>query len=741
MRQIVQSLRTGVTDLVESPCPVCRSGHLLIQTHCSLISVGTERSLLEFGRSGWLGKIRSQPDKVRQVIDKIKTDGVIPTLQSVRAKLDQPLPLGYCNFGTVLEVGENVEGFEPGDRVVSNGHHAEVVCVPKNLCAKVPQDVTDEQAAFTVAASIGLQGIRLAQPTLGETIVVTGLGLIGLLTVQLLRAHGCRVLGIDFDSSRLKLAQSFGAETINLSQGDDPAAVVDKFTDGQGVDAVIITAATKSNEPIHQATQVCRKRGRIVLVGVAGMAMSRADFYEKELSFQVSCSYGPGRYDPSYEQAGRDYPVEFVRWTQQRNFEAVLDAMSSGSLDPQPLISHRFQLDDVGDAYELVDQGDRSALGVLIKYASDEASALRRQTIQRPAEIANQPSSNAPRIGFLGAGAFACHTLIPNFRKHGTILKSVAAHGGLSAALAARRFGFQSATSDSEQILGDPEIDAIVVATRHDSHARYVCRALSAGKHVYVEKPLALTHDDIERVRDTLQNIESRQPAPVLMVGLNRRFAPHVCRIAKLLSGVCGPKSFVMTVNAGIIPIDSWVHDPQSGGGRIVGEACHFIDLLRHLVGCPIVEVQASLMEVEGADSLKKDTVSITLRFADGSIGTVHYLSNGHKGFPKERLEVFCDRGELQLDNFRRLKSKGFGQLTSMKRWVQDKGHSSAMAAFIDAVVNRSAPPIPVGQLLEVARVSVDAVRAAETGETVLYGGGVQTAPAIHDFREECRVA
>jgi predicted dehydrogenase/NADPH:quinone reductase-like Zn-dependent oxidoreductase len=682
--------------------------------------------LLEFGKAGWLGKARSQPDKVRQVIDKIKTDGLAETFQSVKAKLDQPLPLGYCNTGTVMEVGAGVSGFKVGDRVVSNGHHAEVVCVPKNLCAKVPDDVSDEASAFTVVGAIGLQGIRLAQPTLGESFVVTGLGLVGLLTVQLLRAHGCRVLGVDFDQQRLALAEQFGAEVVDLSRGDDPVVAAAGFSRGRGVDGVLITAATKSNELIHQAATMCRKRGRIILVGVAGTTLSRADFYEKELSFQVSCSYGPGRYDPEYELAGCDYPAGFVRWTVQRNFEAVLDTMAGGTLDPAPLTSHRFAIRDASQAYELIGHSGSNVLGLLLEYpAAEETSGrrIRRQTVKLSAStLSQQPAGSPPRVSVIGAGAFACRTLIPCFKQQGATLKALASQSGVTAALAGRRFQFDTVTTDIASVLSDPHVDAVVIATRHDSHAEYTCQALQAGKHVYVEKPLALNHAEVDRISTTLSGLSRAGSAPILMVGFNRRFAPHVQRMAELLQGENRPKSFVMTVNAGEVPADSWLHDPHVGGGRIVGEGCHFVDLLRFLCGHPIVRLRASMMGSNGDASICEDKASFTLEFADGSFGTVHYLANGHRGFPKERLEIFCGGRIIQLDNFRRLRTYGYRRRTKMNRWRQDKGHASAVRAFLETVEHGRQSPIPLEEIVEVTRISLDVIKAARTGEAIQYG-------------------
>ena len=721
MRQILQSLANGQTELVDVPCPAVGPGQILIQTRVSLVSAGTERMLVEFGKASLLEKARQQPDKVWQVLDKVKTDGLVPTLMAVRSKLDQPIPLGYCNVGTVLEVGAGVGGFEPGDRVASNGSHAEIVCVPKNLCAKIPDNVSDEAAAFTVLGSIGLQGVRLAQPTLGEAFVVSGLGLIGLVTVQLLKAHGCRVLGLDFSPSRLKLAESLGAETFNLGSGD-PVAAATQFSRGRGVDGVIITAATDSDEPMHQAAQMCRRRGRIVLVGVVGLKLARADFYEKELSFQVSCSYGPGRYDTDYEQRGNDYPVGFVRWTEQRNFEAMLDMMADGRVNPDPLITHRFTIDGAVAAYDLI-SSKQPSLGVLLEYPQSEpvaTSSLRQQTVRLQVARDTQAATDA-RVAIIGAGNYASQVLIPAFRKNGAKLACVASRNGLTAAYAARKFGFEEATSDLNAVMADEKINTIVIATRHDSHASLTCQALEAGKHVFVEKPLALNAADLARVVATYERVshDGNRQAPVFTVGFNRRFAPQIQRMKSLLAEVQEPKSFIMTVNAGSIPRHHWVHDPVAGGGRVIGEGCHFIDLLRFLCGHSVISVQATMFGRDSAVEIRDDKMSMTLSFADGSFGTIHYLANGHRSISKERLEVFCAGRVIQLDNFRRMTAVGWKNFRRMNLWQQDKGHVGEVKAFLEAIETGKPSPISIEELAEVTQVSFDAMRAAETQEVV----------------------
>ncbi len=716
MKQLIQDLRTGKVEAAEIPRPLGRAGHLLIATERSLISTGTERTLVEFGKAGWVDKARQQPDKVLQVLRKIRTDGVLPTVEAVIAKLDRPLPLGYCNFGKVLEIGEGVTGFAPGDRVVSNGPHAEVVCVPVNLCAKVPDGVTGDEAAFTVLSAVALQGIRLAAPTLGETFAVIGMGLIGLVTAQLLRANGCRVIGIDIAPSREEMARLCGVSVFVNSTGDDPVAVAMGATDGRGVDGVLITAATKSNEPVSQAAKMCRKRGRIVLVGVSGLELSRADFYEKELSFQVSCSYGPGRYDPEYEQKGQDYPIGFVRWTERRNFEAVLDLMASGRLDVRPLVGKSVAIDKAPAVYGDL-SGEGSGLGILIEYpgAANLAPAsadCRRVRPSRPSSPV-APAENVS-AGFVGAGNFASSVLIPAFRDAGARLVAIASENGVTATHAALKFGFESSTTDFGTVVSDPRVNTVVIATRHDAHAGMAAAALRAGKHVFVEKPLALNEAQLDEVIRAYEEMSAKSPLH-LMVGFNRRFAPHAIRIKALLAGTIEPKVFVMTVNAGTIPAAHWTQDPHVGGGRILGEGCHFVDLLRFLAGSPITDVQARSVGGSPSDGIRNDKATITLSFADGSIGSIHYLANGHRSFPKERLEVFCGGRILVLDNFRRLDGYGWKGFRVEKLWRQDKGHKAEAAEFLRAVEKGLPAPIPLKELVEVTRATIRAAGIIRT--------------------------
>jgi predicted dehydrogenase/threonine dehydrogenase-like Zn-dependent dehydrogenase len=706
MIQVLQSLSDGRTVLADVPVPSAGGSSLVVESRATVLSAGTERMLVEFGRAGLLDKARQQPEKVRQVLDKMRTDGVRSTVEAVRAKLDTPIPLGYCNAGIVVETGSRVERFAPGDRVVTNGPHAEYVRVPHTLAARIPEGVSFEAAAFAPVAAIGLHGLRLAEPTLGETVVVYGLGLIGLLTVQLARAAGCRVIGIDRAADRVALAERWGARTVRAEEGMDVAAAVRGLTRGEGADAVLLTLATDSDEPVHAAAEMARKRGRLVLVGVTGLGLRRNDFYQKELSFQVSCSYGPGRYDPQHEEKGIDYPSAYVRWTEARNFSAVLDLMADGRLDPHPLVSHRFAVAQAPAAYDVIAGGEQS-LAVVLSYPEKNGrpeAAARTITLRTGA-----PATGRGVVGVIGAGNFASRMLIPALAKAGAQLHTIASAGGVSAAVVGNGHDFRQATTDAAAMLRDPAIDTIVVATRHDSHADWVVRALEAGKHVFVEKPLALTHGDLDRVRAAL----GASPG-VLCVGFNRRYAPLVREAQRLLARRTGPLVVSMMVNAGALPREHWTKDPESGGGRIVGEGCHFIDLARALAGSPIASLRVTTARAGGTAT--EDVSALQLGFEDGSVAAIQYLANGHRAFPKERIELIWDSTVVQIDNFRRLQGWGASVSRSVMPRGQDKGHEALAAAFLAAVKGSGRPPIPPDELLEVSEWSIRAQALANSG-------------------------
>lgn len=712
MRQVFQSLSTGEVELLEVPTPALRPGHILVRTRRTVVSAGTERMLVEFGRAGLLEKARQQPDKVRQVIDKARTDGLLSTIESVRRRLGEPISLGYCNAGEVVGVGAGVTAFSVGDRVVSNGPHAEFVLVPTNLCAPIPDRVADEAAAFTVLGSIALQGIRLVAPTLGETVVVSGLGLIGQIAVQLLRASGCHVIGIDFDAAKLDLARKMGALTIDLSAGNDPVEAAKVLTAQRGVDAVLVTASTTSSDPIRQAAQMCRKRGRIVLVGVTGLELSRADFYEKELTFQVSCSYGPGRYDPAYEQKGSDYPLGFVRWTEQRNFEAILSMLDDRRIDVSPLISHRISIGDVASAYKFV-TGPEPTLGILLEYPDPVRPYRAGDGNRVEIRAKSTPLVGVGRLGFIGAGNYASGVLIPAFKDAGASLHLVSSGTGVSAASAARKYGFAAATTDSSEVVQSTSIDAVAVATRHDSHASWSAAALRSGKHVFVEKPLAIDMGGLNAIAEAREEFIAAASGrePVVMVGFNRRFSKLAVEMRRRILALNEPVVCILTINAGAVPDDHWTQDVAVGGGRIVGEACHFIDFARYLIGHPIASWQADRAGAAGR-AVPSDRVTVTMRFADGSMATVHYVSGGHRSFPKERIEVIGGGRVLQLDNFRALRGWGWPGKRDIRLWRQDKGQAACASAFLRAIKGLAPAPIPWEELLEVSRLSIEVAEA-----------------------------
>ena len=707
MKQVLQRLDDGRTYLLDVPVPAASGVKVVIRTQASLISAGTERMLVEFGRGNLLEKARAQPDRVKDVLSKIRTDGLLSTFDAVQSKLATPIPLGYCNAGVVVDVGSGVSRFRVGDRVVSNGAHAEYVAVPHTLVAKIPDNVSLECGAFAPIAAIGLQGIRLAQPTLGETIVVYGLGLIGLLCVQLLRANGCNVIGVDRSPARLAIGERFGALVLDGSRVD----VVDQvmsLTDGRGADAVLLTLSSESDEPVRDAARMSRKRGRLVLVGVTGLSLARDEFFKKELTFQVSCSYGPGRYDPQYEERGVDYPAGYVRWTEQRNFEAVLGAMSAGRLDPSPLITHRFDLADASDAYELI-TSDSPSIGVVLRYP-DVATTNGNGTHPRRIDLVvnrAEPRTTGITAAVIGAGNFATRTLLPILKRQNVRIRTIASNGGPSGAIAGATFDADRVTADVDDVFNDSSIDTVFVLTRHDSHAALVLRALEANKHVFVEKPLALTETELDQIDRAARNSDR-----LLMVGFNRRFAPLSREVAAHLAARSGPAALNIAVNAGAIPRDHWTQNPEVGGGRIVGEACHFIDLARSLVGHAIHRVHVTPAATRRGDVVD-DIAALTLSFADGSIATISYLANGAKSFPKERVECFFDGRTLVIDNWRRLRRFNVrGPLLELGK-RQDKGHAAEIDAWLSAVRRGDASPIPLDELIEVSRWSIRAGLAA----------------------------
>jgi predicted dehydrogenase/threonine dehydrogenase-like Zn-dependent dehydrogenase len=717
MKQIIQNLKNGATILEEVPAPLVRKGHLLIKTNRSLVSLGTEKMLVEFGKSNLISKARQQPEKVKQVLDKIKTDGLIPTLEAVFNKLDEPLPLGYCNAGEVIAVGEGVEEFKRGDRVASNGAHAEYVCVPKNLCAHIPNNVSYEEAAFTVVGSIGLQGIRLVNPTLGETVVVIGLGLIGLITAELLMANGCNVIGFDIDDNKIALASQKGILAYS-SKNINPVHVTEGHTHGLGADAVIITASTKSNELISEAAQMSRKRGRIVLVGVIGLDINRADFFKKELTFQVSCSYGPGRYDEAYESRGIDYPLPYVRWTEQRNFSAILHALSTGKLHVKDLITQRVKIADYLAIYmnmggepiaSILEYHTESAeLETVPKKASDYSTLMNLKNVSF--------SGNKGVVGVIGAGNFTRMTMLPALKGTGAGLKYIASAGGISANALAKKYGFANSTTDYKQILNDDEVDLIMITTRHSQHSAITINSIQAGKHVFVEKPLALNNAELRGIITAY--IDKKGNSTSLTVGFNRRFSPY-SKKAKQLLGDGTSLNMIATMNAGYIPVDVWVHNMKVGGGRIIGEACHFIDLMIFLTGSKVSKVAMSALGNHPSENT--DNAIITLNFENGSQGVINYFSNGSKAYSKERIEVYSQGRTLILDNFRRLEGFGFTGFKRM-RGKQDKGHRVQFAELIKSIKDGGKALIPFDEIVNTTQASFAAIKSLQEGKPIKIG-------------------
>lgn len=703
MKQIIQDLKTGKTILEEVPVPNVKAGCVLIKTTRTLVSLGTERMLVEFGKANLIDKARQQPDKVKQVLDKIKTDGLLPTLEAVFNKLGQPLTMGYCNVGRVIAVGKGVTEFVVGDRVASNGNHAEFVCVPKNLVAKIPDNVSDEEAAFTVIGSIGLEGIRLFKPELGETVVVTGLGLIGLVVSQLLIANGCRVVGIDFDPEKVEMAKAKGVMAINPASGVNPIKYVEEITGGVGADGVIITASTKSDEVMHQSCEMCRKRGRIILVGVVGLNLRRDDFYKKELTFQVSCSYGAGRYDEDYENKGHDYPLPYVRWTEKRNFETILQTISSGGLDVRSLITEEVDLEDYMEIYG--DMRKRGSIASIIKFS--EHSAIERVV----AIEGNGFKPGNGKIGIIGAGNFTSSTVVPALKKADAKIKYIASAGGLNAKVLANKLGAECATSDYNEILKDPEVGMVIVTTRHNLHSRMVLESLKAGKSVFVEKPLCLNKEELEEIK----SVYDKTPKDVtLTVGFNRRFSPYATKLKQLVGE--GPKNIVATMNAGFIPADMWVHDLEIGGGRIVGEACHFIDLCSYIAGSKVIAVCMNAMGVNPEENT--DNATILLKYENGSNAVINYFANGSKSYAKERVEVYSQERVFVVDNWRKLQAfgvKGF----SKKSGTMDKGHRDEFALLNERILKGGEPLIDFDCIVNTTEASFAAIESLRSGKWV----------------------
>ncbi len=711
MKQIVQNIRTGKLGVIQVPDPIARPGHVLIANAFSVISAGTEKMAIELAQKSLLGKARERPDQVRRVLEKWRNEGFFNTLVQVREKLDEPMTMGYSSAGTVLACGAGVQEFKPGDRVASNGPHAGIVCVPKHLCAHVPDSVPSNHAAFTVLGAIALQGVRLAKLELGDTAFVIGLGLIGQLTVALLKAQGCHVIGTDLDGSKCELALRMGA---NYANPEMKAEDIMKLTRGLGADVVLITASTKSDKPVELAGEAVRKKGRVVAVGAVGLNLPRRPYYFKEAEFVVSCSYGPGRYDPEYEEQGHDYPAAYVRWTEQRNMQAVLDLMASGRLDASPLISHRFKIEDAEAAYDLIEKGKEPYLGILLEYPGvGELPPFRRIELKQIVPVSTEKFG----VSIIGAGNFARMTLIPALKKVGKLqFRIICSAGGVSAVHSGEKFGFQVATSDEKEAFIDPETKAIFVLTRHDQHAPQVIKALRAGKHIFVEKPLCLTLEELKEIESVYSSLITQDSSLILMIGFNRRFSPAAKMVKDFFSMVNQPVTVSVRFNAGETPPEHWTQDEITGGGRIIGEACHAIDLATFLVGAPPVRVFAESIGGLNSPKVTDDQCFITLRHANGGISNVAYLAGGDKAYPKERVEVIGGGRIAVIDDFHEVTTSTEGKIKKIRLGGQNKGHKAEVEAFIRAIVEGQDEPIPWKELSAVTIASILAVRSLREG-------------------------
>ncbi len=718
MKAIVQSYRGGEPEVREVPAPALQPGGILVQSTASLISAGTERLMVGLAQKSLAGKARERPDLVRRVWQKLRRDGPLATLETVRSRLDAPVPLGYSAAGTVIAVGEGVDRFRPGDRVACAGagyaNHAEVIFVPKHLATAVPDNVDLAAAAFTTVGTIALQGLRLARVELGETVAVIGLGLVGLLAAQLTRAAGCRVIGMDTDLERCGLALDLGLDAVAAEAGE-LRSLAREATAGHGADKVIVAASTKSSQPIALAAEVARERGVVVVVGAVGMEVPRKPFYDKELALYVSRSYGPGRYDPEYEEKGRDYPIGHVRWTENRNLEAFVQQLAAERVDVGHLITHRFPIARAAEAYELLTGKRREPhLGILLTYPqeADEAKeeAPRIELAPRLATSAATTSSSPLAVGVLGAGQFAAGVLLPALKRLDEVgLAGVCTATGIRSEHAARKFGFGFATTSEAEILEDPDIGAVVIATRHHLHARQVLAALATGKSVFVEKPLCLTEEELREIEAAYSEAR-KQHGALLMVGYNRRFAPMSVRLKEHFGDVNQSLLMHYRVNAGAIPLDHWVQDPEQGGGRILGEVCHFVDYLTFLAGNLPACVSARATPNTG--STRDDNLIATVEFEGGSVGAVTYAASGDSALAKERLEVFGGGRAAVLDNFRSLELLRDGRRRRVRSWLrQDKGHRAQLAAFVEAVRSGGPAPIPWEEIAAVSRATFAVAR------------------------------
>jgi predicted dehydrogenase/threonine dehydrogenase-like Zn-dependent dehydrogenase len=720
MKQVLQNRKTGRPFVGEVPVPALQRGRVLVRTVASLISAGTERAAVELVSKGLVQEARQRPDLVRAVVAKARSEGLFNTLGAVRDKLAASQSLGYSASGIVAGVGEEVAEFKVGDRIACAGvgfaSHAEVLSVPKNLCVHLPEVVSFEAGAFGTIGAIALQGVRLAEPTLGESVVVIGLGLVGQLTVQLLKANGCRVFGLDLDASRVALARELGADAAAIA-GEETSNAIANWTRGRGADAVLITAASDSNQPVEMAAKISRMKGRVVVVGVTGLDIPRQPFYLRELSLTVSMSYGPGRYDAEYEERGHDYPIGYVRWTEQRNIEAFLDLVAAGRVDVNKLITHRFAIEEAERAYQLISGiQEQPYLGVVLGY-DPETDVVRR--VQLSAKSSARKSGQSITLGVIGAGGYVPTMLLPHFKTAGLNFRAIATASGISAHDVGKRFGFAYAVSSADDVIDDPEVNLVVVGTRHDLHADLARRALEKNKHVFVEKPLALNDHELDQVLDAAANSQGQ-----LMVGFNRRFSPLARQAKDFFAGRTTPLSISYRVNAGRLPKDHWLQDSQQGGGRIIGEVCHFIDLMQFLAEAPPVSVFAEAVSGKSEQILDSDSVFITLRFADGSNGCVAFLSEGDNGMTKERVEIFGAGRTFVIDDFRRASAYKNGREDQVTLRGQDKGQADEVRMFCANLVKGQAAPISLDELAATTRATFRAVDSLRTRQRISLGSG-----------------
>jgi len=712
MKQILQNMRSGVVSVYDVPAPSVQRGRVLVRTAASLISAGTEKTAVDSGKKSLLSRAKERPELVKQVFDKARTEGLMNTYTAVKAKLDGTTALGYSAAGIVTAVGEGVSGFRVGDRVACAGagyaSHAEVISVPQNLCVRLPDEIGFDEGAFGTLGAIALQGVRLSQPTLGEAVVVIGLGLLGQITVQLLKANGCRVFGIDIDETKLELARQLGAE--NCATPVEAHRLVKEWSRGRGADAVLITAATPSNDPILLAGEISRSKGRVVVVGLVGMDVPRNVYFLKELTLQISMSYGPGRYDPDYEQRGHDYPFAYVRWTEGRNLESFFDLVANRSISIEPLISHRFPVDRGEDAYKLISGETKEPyLGIVLQYDADKP--VDSQIALAPPAARKESSV---RIGMIGAGDYARGMLLPKFQANNVEFRSISTASGLTAKNVGKQFGFAAAASSADEVLADDATNLIVIATRHDTHASLAKRALELNKHVFVEKPLAMNDAELDDVLATAQTSSGR-----LMVGFNRRFSPHAQLAREFLVNRTYPLSILYRVNAGRIPKEHWIQDPAQGGGRIVGEVCHFIDLMHFLTGSLTTRVFAEAVSSRDHGVTDADSVFITLRFADGSNGTIAYLAEGDRAIPKERVEIFGGGRTFLIDDFKSASSFADGNETVKKLPGQDKGQSEEVRLSCETVLSGGGAPIALDDLTTTTRTTFRILDSLRIGSAV----------------------